>query len=54
MTYAMNMKEVSCMFIKCHLLIFDIFYANMTLFEMCLLCHFDINRLCHDNFNLII
>jgi len=34
MTYVMNMKEVLCMFvttgIKCHLLIYDIFNANMT------------------------
>jgi len=41
MTYVMNMKEVSCMFmttvIKCPSLSYDIFYSNMTLFEMSLL-----------------
>jgi len=41
MTYVLNMKEVLCMFvttvIKCHLLSYDIFNANMTLFEMSLL-----------------
>jgi len=41
MTYAMNMKEVLCMFVttvsKCHSLSYDIFNANMTLFEMSLL-----------------
>jgi len=40
MTYAMNM-EVLCMFmttvIKFHSLIYNIFNANMTLFEMSLL-----------------
>jgi len=34
----MIMKEISCMFMttvyKCHLLDYDIFNANMTLFEM--------------------
>jgi len=38
MTYVMNMKEVLCMFvttvIKCHSLSYDIFNANMTLFEI--------------------
>jgi len=41
MTYVMNMKEVLCMFmttvIMCHSLSYDIFNANMTLFEMSLL-----------------
>jgi len=41
MTYVMNMKEVICMFmttvIKCHSLSYDIFDANMTLFETSLL-----------------
>jgi len=41
MTHVMNMNEVLCMFvttvIKCHSLSYDIFNANMTLFEMCLL-----------------
>jgi len=40
MTYVMNMKEVVCMLmttvIKCHLLSYDIFNANMTLLEMSL------------------
>jgi len=40
MTYVMNMKEVLCMFVatvtKCHSLSYDIFNANMTLFEMSL------------------
>jgi len=38
MTYVTNMKEVLCMFvttvIKCHSLSYDIFNANMTLFEI--------------------
>jgi len=38
MTYVMNIKEVLCMFmtviIKWHFLNYDIFKANMTLFEM--------------------
>jgi len=38
MTYVINMKEVLYTFmttvIKCHLLSYDIFNANMTLFEM--------------------
>jgi len=38
MTYVMNMKEDLCIFlttvIKCHSLSYDIFNANMTLFEM--------------------
>jgi len=61
MTYVMNMKEGLCMFvttvIKCYLFSYDIFYANMTLFE---LLHLDINRyiitcqcLCHDNLTLL-
>jgi len=41
MTFVMNMKEVLSMFvttvIKCHSLSYDIFNANMTLFEMSLL-----------------
>jgi len=41
MTYVMNMKEVLCIcvtaVIKFHLLSYDIFNANMTLFEMSLL-----------------
>jgi len=41
MTHGMNMNEVICMFmttvIKCHSLNYDIFHANMTLFEMSLL-----------------
>jgi len=41
MTYVMNVKEVLCMFvttvIKCYSLNYDIFNANMTLFEMSLL-----------------
>jgi len=45
MTYVMNMKEVVCMFvttvIKCHSLNYDIFNANMTLFEMFLLWQLD-------------
>jgi len=45
MTYVMNM-EVLCMFvtsvIKCHSLSYDIFNANMTLFEMSLLWYLDI------------
>jgi len=45
MTNVMNMKEVLCMFmttvIKCHSLSYDIFKANMTLFEMSLLWHVD-------------
>jgi len=40
MTYVINMKEVLCMFattvIQCHSLSYDIFNANMTLFEMSL------------------
>jgi len=39
MTYVLNMKEVLCMFmtvIKCHSLSYDIFNANMTLFEISL------------------
>jgi len=47
MTYVMNMKEVLCMFvtivIKCLSLSYDIFNANMTLFEMPLL-FLDINQ----------
>jgi len=42
----MNMKEVLCMFvtavIKCHSLNYDIFNANMTLFEMSFLYNLDI------------
>jgi len=38
MTYVMNMMEVLCMFmtsvIECYSLSYDIFNANMTLFEM--------------------
>jgi len=38
--HVLNMKEVLCMFVttvfKCHLLNYDIFNANMTLFEMSL------------------
>jgi len=41
MTHVMNIKEVLCMFMtsinKCHSLSYDIFNANMTLFEMSLL-----------------
>jgi len=41
MTYVMNMKEVLSMVmttvIKCHSLNYNIFNANMTLFEMSLL-----------------
>jgi len=41
MTYVMNMKEVLCMFlttvIKSHSHNYDIFNANMTLFEMSLI-----------------
>jgi len=41
MAYVMNVKEVICMcvttVIKCHSLSYDIFNANMTLFEMSLL-----------------
>jgi len=38
LTYVMNMKEVLCLttVIKCHSLSYDIFNANMTLFEMSL------------------
>jgi len=48
MTYVMDMKDVLCMFmttvIKCHSLSYGIFNANMTLFEMSLLGHLDINQ----------
>jgi len=40
MTYVLNMKEGLCMFvtvIKCHSLNYDVFNANVTLFEMSLL-----------------
>jgi len=33
--------------IKCHLISYDIFNANMTLFEMSLLWHLDITKTCH-------
>jgi len=40
MTHVMNMKEALCMFVttvmKCHSPSYDIFNANMTLFEMSL------------------
>jgi len=40
MTCVVNMKEVLCMFmttvIKCHSVSYDIFNANMTLFEVSL------------------
>jgi len=43
-----NMKEVLCMFmttvIKWYSLNYDIFNANMTLFETSLLCQLDINQ----------
>jgi len=63
MTYVMNMKDVLWMFvktvIKCHSLSYDIFNANMTLFQMSLL-HLHINQyiitcqcLCHDNLTLL-
>jgi len=47
----MNMMEVLCMFmttvIKCHSLSYDIFNANMTLFEMALLWYPDIKPIHH-------
>jgi len=46
--HVMNMKEVLCTFvttvIKCHSLNYDIFNANMTLFEMSVSWQLDITK----------